>query len=133
MANEHANVLLRSDVPHTEEGEDLEGSDSGDEEDLSEADVAHQHEPDKAIELVPHSQAYIEFQQFLQLGCSGSPVQGYPTVVVIISTIPTSVSSFILFQCLCLMVGRFSGMIPNTGRNYSRLFGPRLMAEHCRL
>ncbi|CAA7268465.1 unnamed protein product [Cyclocybe aegerita] len=35
-------------------------------------------------------QAYQEFLQFLQLGCSGSPIQGYPTVVVVVSTIPPS-------------------------------------------
>ncbi|PBK68595.1 hypothetical protein ARMSODRAFT_958257 [Armillaria solidipes] len=34
---------------------------------------------------------YDEFLQFLQLGCSGSPIQGYPTVVIIISTIPSSI------------------------------------------
>jgi E3 ubiquitin-protein ligase listerin len=32
-----------------------------------------------------------EFLQFLQLGCSGSPLQGYPAVVVILSTIPTTI------------------------------------------
>lgn len=37
------------------------------------------------------SGAYAEFLQFLQLGCSGSPVQGYPTVVVILSTMPSSI------------------------------------------
>ncbi|KAK0191944.1 hypothetical protein F5146DRAFT_1102178 [Armillaria mellea] len=35
--------------------------------------------------------AYDEFLRFLQLGCSGSPIQGYPTVVIIISTIPSSI------------------------------------------
>ncbi|KAF9458921.1 hypothetical protein BDZ94DRAFT_1068633 [Collybia nuda] len=35
--------------------------------------------------------AYQEFLRFLELGCSGSPLQGYPTVVIIISTIPSSV------------------------------------------
>ncbi|KAH7909880.1 hypothetical protein BJ138DRAFT_1154228 [Hygrophoropsis aurantiaca] len=37
------------------------------------------------------SQAYKEFLQFLELGCAGSPVEGYPTVVVILSTIPSSI------------------------------------------
>jgi E3 ubiquitin-protein ligase listerin len=36
------------------------------------------------------SQAYLEFLQFLQLGCC-SPLQGYPTIVIIVSTIPSSV------------------------------------------
>ncbi|KAG2146336.1 hypothetical protein DEU56DRAFT_932250 [Suillus clintonianus] len=39
------------------------------------------------------SQAYREFLQFLELGCAGSPVDGYPTVLVVVSTIPSSVSS----------------------------------------
>ncbi|KAI0634826.1 hypothetical protein C8Q77DRAFT_1277694 [Trametes polyzona] len=37
------------------------------------------------------SPAYKEFLQFLTTGCSGSPVQGYPTVLVILSTIPPSI------------------------------------------
>jgi len=37
------------------------------------------------------SQAYREFLQFLELGCSGSPLQGYPAVLIILSTIPSSV------------------------------------------
>ncbi len=38
------------------------------------------------------SHAYEEFRQFLELGCMGSPVQGYPAVVIVLSTIPPSVS-----------------------------------------
>jgi hypothetical protein len=37
------------------------------------------------------SDAYREFLQFLELGCAGSPVDGYPTVLVVLSTIPSSV------------------------------------------
>lgn len=37
------------------------------------------------------SGAYQEFLQFLELGCSGSPIQGYPTVVIVLSTIPPCV------------------------------------------
>ena len=37
------------------------------------------------------SLAYTEFLQFLELGCGGSPIHGYPTVVIILSTIPSSV------------------------------------------
>jgi hypothetical protein len=39
------------------------------------------------------SLAYQEFLQFLELGCSGSPREGYPSVVVILSTIPSHVCS----------------------------------------
>jgi hypothetical protein len=38
------------------------------------------------------SSAYREFLQFLELGCSGSPMQGYPTVIIILSSIPSLVS-----------------------------------------
>ncbi|KAK0229492.1 hypothetical protein EDD85DRAFT_130041 [Armillaria nabsnona] len=56
----------------------VEGDGSSDEED------EEQHPPSMA------RPAYDEFLQFLQLGCSGSPIQGYPTMVIIISTIPSS-------------------------------------------
>ncbi|RDX54789.1 hypothetical protein OH76DRAFT_1398200 [Lentinus brumalis] len=39
------------------------------------------------------SQAYTDFLQFLATGCSGSPAQGYPAVLIILSTIPTSIIS----------------------------------------
>jgi E3 ubiquitin-protein ligase listerin len=42
------------------------------------------------------SLAYQEFLQFLELGCSGSPRDGYPTVVVVLSTIPSHVCLFTL-------------------------------------
>ena len=41
------------------------------------------------------SAAYQEFLNFLALGCHGSPLQGYPAVVVILSTIPSSVSDLL--------------------------------------
>ncbi|KAF8531403.1 hypothetical protein JB92DRAFT_2851839 [Gautieria morchelliformis] len=34
------------------------------------------------------SAAYAEFLAFLSLGCNGSPLNGYPTLIVILSTIP---------------------------------------------
>ncbi len=37
------------------------------------------------------SSAYREFLNFLGSGCSGSPLQGYPAVLVILSTIPKTV------------------------------------------
>ena len=37
------------------------------------------------------SQAYQEFRQFLELGCMGMPVEGYPAIIIIVSTIPASV------------------------------------------
>ena len=56
---------------------------SGDEEDL-------QVEDESGAEK--RSVAYENFLRFLELGCSGSPSQGYPTVVIILSTIPSTVN-----------------------------------------
>lgn len=39
--------------------------------------------------------AYREFLEFLELGCGGSPLQGYPTIMIVISTLPSSVSDSI--------------------------------------
>ena len=47
----------------------------------------HSNKPQPSVDSWP----YREFLQFLQLGCRGSPVQGYPTVVVILATIPPEV------------------------------------------
>ena len=37
------------------------------------------------------SPGFADFLQFLELGCGGSPMQGYPAVIVIIASIPSSV------------------------------------------
>jgi E3 ubiquitin-protein ligase listerin len=37
------------------------------------------------------SPGFADFLQFLELGCGGSPLQGYPAVIVILSSIPPSV------------------------------------------
>lgn len=65
----------------------------------SESEVENDDEPQHAASSLPQkqaSQAYREFLQFLQLGCSGSPLQGYPTVMIILSTIPSSVRCLFL-------------------------------------
>lgn len=51
--------------------------------------------------------AYSEFLQFLQLGCAGSPAQGYPTVVIILSTLssPVSVTNSRVVQLLMIAFG----------------------------
>ena len=41
---------------------------------------------------LPPSVAYRDFLRFLELGCRGSPRQGYPALVVVLSTISHSVS-----------------------------------------
>jgi E3 ubiquitin-protein ligase listerin len=35
--------------------------------------------------------AFADFLQFLELGCGGSPLQGYPVILVILSSVPASV------------------------------------------
>ncbi|KAF8899801.1 hypothetical protein CPB84DRAFT_1780009 [Gymnopilus junonius] len=67
--------------------EDGSGSDSEDDNEPAQpkASVSSSQIPRKP------SQAYQEFLQFLQMGCSGTPIQGYPTVVIIISTIPSPI------------------------------------------
>lgn len=41
------------------------------------------------------TQAYKEFLGFLELGCNGSPALGYPIVMLVISSLPSEVSSYI--------------------------------------
>ena len=61
-----------------------------DAEEEGEGEDATKHAKVKSIEQRP-SVAYAEFLQFLQLGCGGSPIQGYPTIVIVLSTIPSEV------------------------------------------
>ncbi|KAF8624962.1 hypothetical protein AX15_005604 [Amanita polypyramis BW_CC] len=66
------------------ESEDAENEErSNDESDV-------QGEPTRPSPYYSSSLAYREFLRFLESGCSGSPLQGYPTVLVILSTIPRS-------------------------------------------
>jgi hypothetical protein len=66
--------------------EDEDDSNSEDSEEETN-DIAQQAKPPGP------SIAYREFLQFLELGCSGSPSQGYPAIVIILSTIPSPVRS----------------------------------------
>jgi hypothetical protein len=66
----------------------------------SEDDAKEGIEPREAKQspaMVKSSPAYREFLRFLELGCSGSPLQGYPTVVVIISTLPPAVCTSVFW------------------------------------
>lgn len=76
---------------------DTEGDDS-DSNAESETDSESETEGDDddiATKSPPNSQqkseAYTEFLQFLELGCSGSPVECYPLVLVVLAGIPKSV------------------------------------------
>lgn len=75
-----------------EEAEDESGSDDEDEATLKEPKTP------KAPAAPQLSKSYPEFLQFLELGCNGSPLQGYPAVLVILSTIPCAVSFAKLFH-----------------------------------
>jgi hypothetical protein len=71
----------------------LDGEDAPDPEDDVERGETSRHPIDDPVtkESKILSGAYQDFLQFLQLGCSESPIQGYPTVVIALSTIPSSV------------------------------------------
>ncbi|KAG6811117.1 hypothetical protein H0H92_008917 [Tricholoma furcatifolium] len=62
-----------------------------DEEDEDEEASDAEAEKPSSSPSTRQSVAYQEFLQFLEHGCSGSPLQGYPTVVIIVSTIPSSI------------------------------------------
>ena len=61
----------------------------GDESSEGEKDGAKSEKPTHLIHGT--SSAYREFLSFLGSGCAGSPIQGYPAVLVILSTIPKNV------------------------------------------
>ncbi|KDQ60057.1 hypothetical protein JAAARDRAFT_32435 [Jaapia argillacea MUCL 33604] len=76
------------------EGQDISGKDEKEvdsEESGSDEDEEPQEPPKASTGPSGGRESYREFLQFLELGCSGSPLQGYPTVLVILSTIPSSV------------------------------------------
>lgn len=54
---------------------------------------AEEHSERVVISETTGRRVFPQFLQFLELGCGGSPIQGYPTVVVILSTLPSSVSA----------------------------------------
>jgi hypothetical protein len=68
---------------------------SDEEDDGSDAEEEPKIQPASA--LVPRdrrSPGFANFLQFLELGCGGSPMQGYPAVILVISSIPSSVRTF---------------------------------------
>ena len=77
--------------------DDEESDDESDEEVESEGHTHTDSPEDGQAGSHPEgrSEAYNEFLQFLQLGCYGSPAQGYPVIVIVLSTIPITVRHFI--------------------------------------
>ncbi|EKM56485.1 uncharacterized protein PHACADRAFT_92839 [Phanerochaete carnosa HHB-10118-sp] len=68
--------------------EEEDESDSEDEADVETPKAQAQLKVQAAEQKITHSQAYDDFRQFLELGCMGSPVQAYPAVIIVLSTIP---------------------------------------------
>ncbi|KAG9311744.1 hypothetical protein JVU11DRAFT_7987 [Chiua virens] len=66
-------------------------SDPDPETDSDTDDVATDALADTPPDVRVISEAYAEFLQFLELGCSGSPAEGYPLVLVVLAGIPTSI------------------------------------------
>lgn len=83
-------------------------------------DVADDQVQDIPEENRKASAAYGEFLQFLELGCSGSPIQGYPTVIIILSTIPSDVRLRFISNSASLTIPiRFFSLRP---KNPSHIF-----------
>ncbi|KAG6845000.1 hypothetical protein H0H87_001772 [Tephrocybe sp. NHM501043] len=70
---------------------DYSKDENGDEDSDSETSDVAADKPSTSSPLTKPATAYLEFLRFLELGCSGSPLQGYPTVVIILSTIPSCI------------------------------------------
>lgn len=75
------------------EDDEVNPDDEGDAEDELDAKIDTSQDSISPSQILPtqHPHVYKTFLRFLELGCGGSPVQGYPTLVVILSTIPHSV------------------------------------------
>ena len=76
---------------------------SSDDDDNDEGEGNINGEPLCIADQNMESKAYSDFLRFLQCGCGGSPLNGYPTIVIVLSTIPPSVndsSCFFLFGIL---------------------------------
>jgi hypothetical protein len=65
-----------------------------------EEDDGSSAEEEANVQVVPilvgkdrRSPGFADFLQFLELGCGGSPLRGYPAVIVILSSIPPSVGT----------------------------------------
>ncbi|KAI0075975.1 hypothetical protein K474DRAFT_1645833 [Panus rudis PR-1116 ss-1] len=85
---EYPNAWELEATPHVDEEDEEDDSDN---DEGSQPESKPQPITPHITTPIPQSQAYQEFLQFLELGCSGSPIQGYPAVLIILSTIPPSI------------------------------------------
>ncbi|TFY58014.1 hypothetical protein EVJ58_g6676 [Rhodofomes roseus] len=81
---------LDASAPKDNDGEDAVDEDDSDTDEDERPRDAQANQSTSSVAPAP-PQAYREFLQFLELGCSGSPLQGYPTIIVIVSTIPPAI------------------------------------------
>ncbi|KAH9835414.1 uncharacterized protein C8Q71DRAFT_765758 [Rhodofomes roseus] len=81
---------LDASAPKDNDGEDAVDEDDSDTDEDERPRDAQANQSTNSVAPAP-PQAYREFLQFLELGCSGSPLQGYPTIIVIVSTIPPAI------------------------------------------
>lgn len=88
-------LLAKIEAPIVETGAESEGSEH--EDDDSDSNDGEDEVAPKSTETLRESSRffYDSFLRFLQLGCGGSPIQGYSTLVVILSTIPPEVGPYI--------------------------------------
>ncbi|CAL1708694.1 unnamed protein product [Somion occarium] len=80
---EHPNAWDLELSSNSEGDEDEENEDSEGENDTP--------KPQATTSTSPVSHAFQEFLGFLELGCSGSPLQGYPAIIIILSTISPAI------------------------------------------
>jgi E3 ubiquitin-protein ligase listerin len=84
---------------------EAQGDEEEEDEDESEVEDNLKKLPPEGVNITRPSHAYQEFLGFLESGCAGSPLRGYPAVVIIVSTIPSSVH-FIFYLLLYLLLMR---------------------------
>lgn len=142
--NSSAHVGDAEDESDNMSVEDEDDEDDDDDERTNNDGAERQEGAQSAIVASDASQhsrftAFSEFLEFLQLGCGGSPLQGYPTIVVVLSTIPASVRaplplawSFVMTIVTPTIFIRSSGPSQPTGPNSSLPFGLPLTDEHFR-
>ncbi|KAI9568130.1 hypothetical protein HD554DRAFT_2219143 [Boletus coccyginus] len=77
----------------------VQGTEDDDSDSDSDSESARESDDDDVTDIAnespsnrqPTSEAYTEFLQFLELGCSGSPVDGYPLLLVVLAGMPKSI------------------------------------------
>ena len=73
-------------------------SDSDEDEDSDKEDNNSKQPPAVPVSKGNRSPGFADFLQFLELGCGGSPLQGYPAVLAILHSIPSSVRALACYH-----------------------------------